>query len=74
MCCERIDSLERKLSAVLDNAEQADYGTMCKVYSDVINNAELASRQISKDDPLKKQWYKRVLQYQIKEKKFREQL
>jgi len=47
---------------------------MCKIYSEVISNAEQASRQISKDDPLKKQWYKRVLEYQIKEKNYRDQL
>ena len=40
---ERIESLERKLSAVLENAENADYDTMCKIYSNIINNAELAS-------------------------------
>ncbi len=47
---------------------------MCKLYSDVINNAELASRKIAATDPAKRQWYKQVLEYQIKEKKFREKL
>jgi septal ring factor EnvC (AmiA/AmiB activator) len=47
---------------------------MCKLYSDVINNAELASRKIATTDPAKRQWYKKVLEYQIKEKKFREKL
>jgi hypothetical protein len=51
-----------------------DYDRMCKLYSDVINNAELASRKIATTDPAKRQWYKKVLEYQIKEKKFREKL
>ncbi len=47
---------------------------MIKIYSEVINNAEAASRSISASDPHKKLWYRRVLEYQIKEKKFREQM
>jgi hypothetical protein len=31
-----------------------DYDTMCKLYSDVINNAELASRKIAATDPAKR--------------------
>jgi len=71
--------LEEKLAVALDSQEHGidtttDYDTMCKLYSDVINNAELASRKIAASDPAKRQWYKKVLEYQIKEKKFRDKL
>ncbi len=60
--------LEQRLSVALDTPEHAlntttDYDTMLKLYSDVINNAELASRKISAQDPAKRQWYKKVLEY-----------
>jgi hypothetical protein len=64
---------EQQLANVLESADSTtDYDTLCKIYSNIINNAELASRQISASDPLKKHWYKKVLQFQIKEKRFRE--
>ena len=71
--------MEEKLAVALDSQEHGidtttDYDTMCKLYSDVINNAELASRKIAANDPAKRQWYKKVLEYQIKEKKFRDKL
>ena len=69
-----LEQLERELSNILDKAEQSDFETLCRIYSNVINNAELASRQIDNNDPVKKQWYKNVLLYQIKEKKYREKL
>ena len=53
--------MERELANILDNAERADYETVYRIYSNIINNAELASKQISNNDPIKKQWYKKVL-------------
>lgn len=41
---DRLDSMERKLSNALDNGDQhQNLETMFQLYSDVINNAELAS-------------------------------
>lgn len=72
---DRLDSMERKLSNALDNGDQhQNLETMFQLYSDVINNAELASNQIKANDPLKKQWYKKVLQYQMKEKDYRKRI
>ena len=71
---ERLESLERQLSTVLDNPNLGDYDQMFRVYSSIINSAEIASQKIGSNDPLKKQWYKRVLMYQIKEKKYREMM
>ncbi len=70
-----LENLEHRLAAVLadPNATTADQTNVIKIYSEVINNAEAASRSISAQDPHKKMWYRRVLEYQIKEKKFREQ-
>jgi hypothetical protein len=74
---EVLESLEQRLSSILADpnaAANVDQNQIIKIYSEVINNAEAASRKISASDPHKKQWYRRVLEYQIKEKKFREQV
>jgi hypothetical protein len=69
---ERLDSMERKLSSLLDKGEEtADYGAIFQIYSHILNNAEIASNQIKASDPLKKQWYKKVLDYQIKQKQYK---
>lgn len=70
----RIEMMEKELSNVLERAGHGNYETLYNIYSNIINNAELASRQIDNADPVKRLWYKKVLEFQIKEKKFRENL
>eukprot|EP00347_Sterkiella_histriomuscorum_P000787 403374506 len=70
----KLELVEKELSNILDYAEQSNYETIYRIYSNIINNAELASQYIDNNDPIKKHWYKQVLQYQIKEKKYREKL
>ena len=71
---KRLELLEKELSNILDYAEQSDFETIYRIYNNVLNNAELASKYIDNNDPIKKQWYRKVLQYQIKEKQYREKL
>ena len=35
--------MERELTDILDYAEQTDFETIYRIYSNIINNAELAS-------------------------------
>ncbi|CDW74630.1 UNKNOWN [Stylonychia lemnae] len=71
---KKLEVMEKELSNILDYAEQSNFETIYRIYQNIINNADLASQQIDNHDPIKKQWYKKVLQYQIKEKKYRDKL
>lgn len=51
---ERLESMERKLSEALENADTSNYEQRFKLYSNIINNAEIAHQKIAMNDPLRK--------------------